>query len=201
MVDKKKDREEQLREQPVTYDIYAALPDDGLRYEVLEGALELMSPGPSAAHQILSHSLQVLLGPDCRADYLILCAPLDVILSQTNVVQPDLIFVHRDRLDIVTPRGVEGIPDLVVEILSPGSRRRDRVRKQEIYERHGVPEYWILDPVARTLDQFLWVDGSYGLEEVYEGDERVHSDRLRCVSFTVDELFDEPALARLLPPV
>lgn len=198
MMDKKKRPEDRVGEQQVTYDIYAALPDDGLRYEVLDGSLELMSPGPNTPHQILSFNLQSTLAGSCKPEYLILYAPLDVILSPTNVVQPDLIFIHPERANIVTKRGIEGPPDLVVEILSPGSRHRDRVRKLRIYERHGVPEYWILDPVAQTLEQHLLSGERYELNCVYEGEDTVTSDRLPCVSFTVAGLFDDPTLQRLL---
>lgn len=194
----KKRQEDRVGEQPVTYDIYAAMPDDGLRYEVLDGSLELMSPGPNTSHQILSNDLQFTLASGCRAEYLILSAPLDVILSPTNVVQPDLIFIRPDRADIVTERGIEGPPDLVVEILSPGSRHRDRVRKLRIYEKHGVPEYWILDPGAQTFEQHLLQGDRFDLNRVYEGEDAVTSDRLPCVSFTVAGLFDDPTLRRLL---
>ncbi|MFC3803809.1 Uma2 family endonuclease [Cohnella sp. GCM10012308] len=197
-MDKKKRPEDRVGEQQVTYDIYAAMPDDGLRYEVLDGSLELMLPGPNTPHQILSFNLQSTLASSCKAEYLILSAPLDVILSPTNVVQPDLIFIGLQRVEIVTKRGIEGPPDLVVEILSPGSRHRDRVRKQRIYERHGVPEYWILDPVAQTVEQHLLSGERYELTCVYEGEDTVTSDRLPCVSFTVAGLFDDPTLQRLL---
>lgn len=196
--DDKKRLEERVGEQQVTYDIYAALPDDGLRYEVLDGSLELMSPGPNTSHQILSYNLQAKLSGSCKSEYLILYAPLDVILSPTNVVQPDLIFIRPERADIVTKRGIEGPPDLVVEILSPGSRHRDRVRKLRIYEKHGVPEYWILDPGAQTLEQHLLQGDRLELSRVYEGEEAVTSERLPCVSFTVAGLFDDPTLQRLL---
>ncbi|WP_217597764.1 Uma2 family endonuclease [Cohnella sp. GbtcB17] len=196
--DDKKRLEERVGEQQVTYDIYAAMPDDGLRYEVLDGSLELMSPGPNTSHQILSYNLQAKLSGSRKSEYLILYAPLDVILSPTNVVQPDLIFIRPERADIVTKRGIEGPPDLVVEILSPGSRHRDRVRKLRIYEKHGVPEYWIVDPGARTLEQHLLQGDRLELSRVYEGEDAVTSDRLPCVSFTVAGLFDDPTLQRLL---
>jgi len=132
----KKNENDRVKEQPVTYEIYADMPDDGQRYEVLDGQLELMSPGTSMVHQIIGSALHLLV-QSCISDYIILFAPLDVILSKTNVVQPDLVMLHRSRSDIATNRGIEGAPDLVVEVLSPGSRKRDRVRKSKIYENTG----------------------------------------------------------------
>ncbi|WP_168122488.1 Uma2 family endonuclease [Paenibacillus sp. HB172176] len=186
----KKNREDQAKEPPVTYDVYAELPDDGQRYEVLGGVLELMSPGPATAHQAVSRELEFLFMKSCRMDYIIFDAPVDVILSESNVVQPDILMVHRSRQHIVTKRGIEGSPDLVVEILSPGSRKRDKVRKFAIYEEHGVPEYWIIDAESRTLEQFQLSDGGrYALVQVFEGNDPVTSTSLPCVSFIIDELF------------
>lgn len=185
-------------EHPVTYEAYAEMPDDGLRYEVLDGELELMSPGPSTIHQVIGSALHLLV-QGCSSEYFILQAPLDVILSRTNVVQPDLIMIHRSRSDIVTIRGVEGVPDLVVEVLSPGSRKRDRQRKFRIYAKHGVPEYWIIDPVAQTLEQFeLNSEPHYELHDLFENDDRVTSDKLPCISFPVRELFKDELVRRLL---
>lgn len=194
---KRKDDKITLRESPVTYEMYAEMPDDGNRYEVLEGELSLMSPGPATVHQVVSGELHLLL-QSCRSDYVILMAPLDVILSRTNVVQPDLILIHQSRTDIVTKRGIEGSPDLLVEVLSPGSRGRDRVRKAKIYAKHGVPEYWIVDPKSQTLERYVLADGRYELEAVFEEDETVRTERLPCVSFAVSELFKNALTQRLL---
>lgn len=196
MTDKDKHgRKNELRESNVTYEMYAEMPDDGNRYEIFDGKLELMSPGPNAYHQAISGKLYLLV-QNCTSAYIVLYSPLDVILSRTNVMQPDLVLVSKDRWEIVTKRGVEGAPDLAVEILSPGSRKRDRVRKHAVYERHGVPEYWIVDPSARTLEQFLLVDGRYVLGALFEEQDRVVSERLPCVSFAVDELFKGDVLER-----
>ena len=191
----KKDRAgtDKIREQQVTYDMYAEMPEDGARYEILDGSLELMSPGPSPSHQAVSRELEFLLMQSCRSDYVLFHAPLDVILDQTNVLQPDILMVHRSRLAIVTKRGVEGPPDLAVEILSPGSRSRDKVVKMEIYAKHGVPEYWIIDTVSRTLEQYRLANGGshYVLHNLFEGDDLVASDKLPCVTFNVSQIFAE----------
>lgn len=192
MTDKRKPKEDRVLEQPVTYETYASLPDDGRRYEVLEGALEAMSPSPTANHQSVGGQLFFLFKQRCKSDYLVFVAPLDVILSRTNVLQPDLLLIHRSRADIVTKRGVEGAPDLVVEVLSPSSRARDKVRKMKIYAKHGVPEYWVVDINSQTLERHVLNDnGGYELTELFESGDTVTSDKLPCASFPLDELFGD----------
>lgn len=188
---KKKKLPDRIHEQPVTYDIYYNLPDDGNRYEVADGKLELMSPGPTMHHQLISFELQKRLDGDCRNDYLIISAPIDVKLSDTEVRQPDIVMVYRSRIAIVEKRCINGAPDLVVEIVSEHSRRRDKVQKTKAYAKHGVPEYWIVDPASETLEQYVLGDGAYELVDVFEGDERVRSSRIACASFTMRELLRE----------
>jgi Uma2 family endonuclease len=128
----------------------------------------------------------------CGQDYIILTAPLDVILSQTEVRQPDLIIIHRDRKSIITKRGIEGIPDIVVEILSPSTRKRDKRDKTRAYAQYCVPEYWIVDPEAYTLEQHLLQEaGRYELAEFYEADEPIVSPHLTCLSFTMNDIAAE----------
>lgn len=195
MADDRKRKGQLIKEHPVTYDIYAKLPDDGTRYEVLEGCLEAMSPSPTANHQSVGGQLFLSL-QRCKSDYLVFVAPLDVILSPTNVLQPDVLLIHRSRSEIVTKRGVEGAPDLVVEILSPSSRAKDKVRKMKIYAKHGVPEYWVIDIGSQTLERFVRDDnGVYELIELFESGDTVSSDKLPCASFALDELFSDLPLA------
>ncbi|WP_199624208.1 Uma2 family endonuclease [Paenibacillus alkalitolerans] len=175
-------------ESPVTYDVYASLPDDGNRYEVADGVLELMSPAPGTLHQVISYELQSKLNSDCRQEYIIINAPIDVILSDTEVRQPDLVMVHRSRMSLISKRGIEGVPDLVVEIMSSHSRKRDKVHKTKAYAKYGVPEYWIVDLSNYTLEQYVLKQGIYELIDVYEGEETVRSDKLACVSFSMGEI-------------
>ncbi|MFB9276523.1 Uma2 family endonuclease [Cohnella cellulosilytica] len=187
---KKRDEEPVVREQPVTYDDYAAMPDDGNRYEIIDGVLEMMSPGPMTIHQKVSGELFLAL-QSCRSKYEIYYAPFDVILSRTTVLQPDIIMIHHSRLDIVKKHGVEGAPDLVIEILSPSTRKRDKVVKAAVYAEHQVPEYWLVDPEARTLEQYRLDGERYELVRTYVEDDRVSSDKLPCVSFVLGEIFNE----------
>jgi Uma2 family endonuclease len=184
----KEDKPNRIKEQPLTYDDYAALPDDGNRYELVDGVLEMMSPSASSRHQMVSGQIYHKMVQTCEEAYIILVAPLDVILSPTEVRQPDLIMIHRSRLNIIKMRGVEGAPDLVVEILSPSSLKRDKVGKLKSYARHQIPEYWIVDPSNGMLEQYVLQEQRYELVEVYTGDEKVHSDHIACISFSMNEI-------------
>lgn len=185
---KKKTYEELIKESPVTYEMYADMVDDGQRYELADGVLELMSPSPTFTHQTFIHELQVKLNSSCRGAFIIVASPIDVILSDTEVRQPDLVIVRLDRMDIISDRGINGAPDLVVEVASPHSRRRDKVQKRLAYAKHGVPEYWIVDLSNFTLEQY-WADGNrYELVEVYAEDETIVSRTLPCASFSMNEL-------------
>ncbi len=107
-----------------------------------------MTPSPRRAHQRFSGNLFAILHAHVREHDLgeVYVAPFDVVLENTSIVVPDLLFVSRDRPGIVSERGVEGAPDLIVEVLSSGTARRDRVEKAQLYARHGVPHYWLADP-------------------------------------------------------
>lgn len=148
----------------LTYADYAALPDDGRRYELIDGEL-YVTPAPASDHQIVLGHLHVLLyhHVENRRLGLVLPAPLDVILSNISVVEPDLVFVDRASLDRVSKRGIEGAATLAVEILSPSTVARDRGRKKRLYARHGVPYLWLVDPRTRTLEAFVLGAGRYTL--------------------------------------
>lgn len=177
-----------IRDHPITYEEYAALPDDGNRYELADGVLEAMSPSATALHQFVSIELQRTMLDSCDSQYVILDAPLDVILSEREVRQPDLVMIHRSRLQIITRRGVEGPPDLVVEILSDWSIKRDKVKKTKVYAKFGIPEYWIVDPANETLEQYTLNGDAYELANVYSGDEPVASSHLPCIAFCMKDI-------------
>jgi len=156
----------------LTYEDYCALPDDGLRHEVIEGFL-FGAPSPRCAHQQVTGNLFVVLRGHVRGRGLgeVYIAPFDVILDWRTVVVPDLVFVARQRAGIVTERAVEGPPDLIVEIVSPGTARRDRVAKVNAYARRGVTHYWQVDPEAGTLEALELVEGGYRVAADVGGDE------------------------------
>ncbi len=126
------------------------MPDDGKRYEILDGELAV-SPSPKRKHQRIVWRLTHLLDRAVQAGYGEgYTAPFDVLLDERNVVQPDLLFVRSDRLHIITEENVRGAPDLIVEVLSEGTRERDLGAKLRIYARFGVRFYWVVDPDAQT---------------------------------------------------
>jgi len=136
-----------------TVEDYLALTDEYPRYELLEGELiEMVSP--TSHHQIISGNLFRILDRHCRSTGLgiILTAPLDVIFSRNVVMQPDLIFVSEARRAEIIRERITGAPDLVIEILSPTSSQRDLNQKRKLYARHGVAEYWIVDPDDETIE-------------------------------------------------
>jgi Uma2 family endonuclease len=145
-------------------DMQAKLPAES-RYEVINSELIDMSPTPNSEHQEISAELGFLLLTFVKnkKSGKVLFAPMDVKLDQSNVVQPDILFVSNSNLKIITKKCVEGVPDLTVEIISPSSHYRDTVEKKALYERFGVKEYWLIDPANRVIEVFSLQNNQYGL--------------------------------------
>ncbi|QGQ98947.1 Uma2 family endonuclease [Paenibacillus psychroresistens] len=177
-----------IKESGWTLEDYYKLPEDGNQYEIIDGVLEL-KPSPTTTHQRISQQIFELLRDSCKNEYIILLAPVDVILSESETRQPDLLMVHRSRESIVEVHAVVGPPDLVVEVLSPSSVKRDRVMKLRSYAHFGVSEYWIVDPLHVTIEQYVLrnLGEPYELVEVYSADEIVVSQHLPCVGFKVKD--------------
>ena len=148
----------------LTYDDYCLLPNDRNRYEILDGELSV-TPAPATKHQTALGNLYRFLANYVVANQVgkLFIAPTDLILASTTVVQPDLIFIGNDRRHIVTERAIEGPPTLVIEILSPTTHRIDRVTKAQLYAKHNVPNYWLIDPDQRTLEAYELVLDHYDL--------------------------------------
>ncbi|HET7462032.1 MAG TPA: Uma2 family endonuclease [Longimicrobium sp.] len=129
-----------------TYDEFARLPDDGNRYEVIGGEL-YVSASPRPIHQEISARISDLVRPFVKQNGLgrALPGPIDIVFGEGDFLAPDYVFVRHDRTGIISERGVEGAPDLVVEIVSRGTKSRDRGIKRRRYAAFGVPEYWIVD--------------------------------------------------------
>lgn len=155
----------------LTYDDYVDLPNDRNRYEILDGDL-FVTPAPSSRHQLVSRNLQFAIHQFAKQHTLgeIFDAPIDLILAATTVVQPDLVFVSRGRQSVVTDRAIEGVPDLVVEILSPATVKTDRTTKARLYARYGIPHYWIVDPDARSLEAYELAGDAYRLAITVTGE-------------------------------
>ena len=136
----------------ITYDEYCALPETGPHYQLIEGEL-LMSPAPLSYHQDLAGRLHGSLFPFVSEHKLgkLLFAPLDVILDDENVLQPDLVFVPAAQRKIIVREGLRGAPALCVEILSPSSTKLDTGIKRRLYTRFGVEEYWLISPDEKRI--------------------------------------------------
>jgi Uma2 family endonuclease len=139
----------------LTYDDYVLFPEDGLRHEVIDGE-HSVTPAPSLRHQAVSRRFTSSLNPFIEFHQLgeLFAAPTDVVLSRQDVIQPDLVFVSRERLHILTGQNIQGAPDLVIEILSESTRRSDEGPKLALYERFGVREYWLANPFLKTVTVF-----------------------------------------------
>ena len=173
----------------LTYQDYAKTPE-GEIWELIDGE-KFMPPSPSSAHQGVNMELAWLLHGFVKTRSLgrVYFAPFDVVLSDLDVVQPDLLFVSNERSDIVTAANVRGAPDLVVEIRSPSTAGRDWSIKRDLYAKYGVNEYWVVDPVERRVWVMLLDDyrleevGSYGIGDV------LTSPTLEGLSIDLDDIF------------
>jgi Uma2 family endonuclease len=145
-----------------TYAEFARLPGgDGKRREIIADEL-VVTPAPRRAHQRVVMDLGTILNTFVRAHELgeLYPGPVDVLFAEGDYLEPDLVFVLRGRHEVLTDRGVEGPPDLVVEVTSPSTEERDRGFKLERYRLYGVPEYWVVDPEARTIDVWRFGEGT-----------------------------------------
>ena len=175
--------------QKFTYADYLIAPDDA-RYELIDGEL-IMSPSPNRLHQSASLNLSVDLGFLARRTVIgyVFAAPFDVVLSDTDVVQPDIMFVSNARAHIITDDNIRGAPDLVVEILSPSTAERDRTFKRDLYARHGVKEYWMVDTELRLIRQLLLDGDEFRLAGVFGIGDTLVSPTLNGHALNVSDVF------------
>jgi Uma2 family endonuclease len=148
----------------LTYDDFVQFPDDGRRHELIDGE-HYVTPSPSIRHQRISGNLHWLIRSHLERTGTgqLFYAPLDVVFSQFDVVEPDLLyFSHARAAEVLTPLHARGAPELVIEIASKGTRKRDETIKRRLYERAGVSEYWVVDPEIDTIRVYRQADGSYG---------------------------------------
>ena len=173
-----------------TYKDYCATPDDE-RYELLNGDL-MMVPAPNRKHQEVLTRLYLELGVFTKEHRLgkVYVAPFDVVLSDTDVVQPDLLFISRAREHTLTDDNVRGAPDLVIEILSPSTANRDLGYKHDLYGRHGVLEYWIVDPMAENVAVHRQRDGRLELAETLGRQDTLRTTLLDGLQLKLDDIFE-----------
>ncbi|MDQ2784290.1 MAG: Uma2 family endonuclease [Chloroflexota bacterium] len=174
----------------LTYADYETFPDDGNRYEIIDGEVSV-SPPPITPHQWASGELTWFLGSHVRARGLghLFYAPFAVRLSPHDVLEPDVLFISEAKMSLVDRRGMDGVPDLCIEIASPSTRKHDRTVKYERYAYFGVPEYWIVDADARTVEVFSLKDHIYTLLVIARGDEVIISRVLPDLDLRASALF------------
>jgi len=172
------------------------LPDDGKRHELIDG-VHYVTPSPRIPHQVLVGRIFVAI-----ANFLavhqhlgrVFLSPVDVVMSEHDLVVPDLLFVTRDQQSILTDANVQGVPALVVEVLSPSTRRRDEGIKRKLFDQKGVREYWVVDPKAMRVSICRRAeDGSFPIVTTLEAsiDDQLSSPLLPAFSLSMRELFAE----------
>jgi Uma2 family endonuclease len=145
----------------LTYDDFVRFPDDGRRHELIDGE-HFVTPSPNRKHQAIVGNLHGLIWSYLRQNPIgrVFGSPFDVVFSNLDVVEPDLLYISNSGpVDRLTAKNVQGAPDLVVEVGSPGTRRRDITLKLELYERYGVQEYWVVDPDLDVVTVHLRSEG------------------------------------------
>ncbi|MDZ7265036.1 MAG: Uma2 family endonuclease [candidate division KSB1 bacterium] len=175
----------------ITYDDYLTFPDnDGIRKEIIEGEL-YMTPAPSTRHQLILKKIFRLLDNYVLQNGLgeVLFAPCDVIFSSINVMQPDILFISNENLNILTEKNIQGAPDLLVEILSSFSTDMDRIYKKMVYEKFGVKEYWIVDPVERIIEIWTRKTKKFELHSKIKQHDSLQSPLLEGLKFKLSEIF------------
>lgn len=173
----------------LTVEGYLQTSDDE-RYELLDGEL-FIPPAPSIAHQHVAMKLGTRLDSYVEEANLgvVFSAPTDVVLTQTDVVQPDLIFISSERAGIVTTANIQGAPDLIVEIRSDSTAERDETLKRQLYEECSVQEYWLVDPEARTITVLLLGEDGYAEAATYTEGHTLTSPMLEGFAADLDEIF------------
>lgn len=174
-----------------TYEMYAALPDDGNRYEVVQGVL-MMSPAPGTPHQGIIQRLSQYLDERIFTPRrgLVFTGPTDVKLSLGTVVQPDVLVILKEHVDLVQEEGIIGVPDLAVEVISPSSATYDRLVKYRVYEQAGVPEYWLVNSKKQTIEVFVLEEGRYRSLGTFHGNQPLQSKIVPGAAAPVVQFFD-----------
>ncbi len=174
----------------LSYDDLRLFPGDGKRHELINGE-HIMSPAPKTRHQQASINLAALLHAFVRQHNLgrVFATPFDVVFSDFDATEPDILFISRERAKILTEDNARGAPDLIVEILSPSTAEMDRKVKYALYEKYGVREYWIITPDAEIVQVFALHSGVYALLGNFSGKQEIRSEVLSGFACQAEEIF------------
>ncbi|GAX60732.1 hypothetical protein SCALIN_C13_0249 [Candidatus Scalindua japonica] len=172
-----------------TYKDYLTTPGDK-RYELIEGEL-IMNPSPVTYHQWISRKIGFELEKFVEKKKLgyVFNAPLDVYFDDTNLLQPDIFFIAINRLGIIAEKNIQGAPDLTIEILSEATAYKDFVKKKKIYAKYGVKEYWIVDPVERTIDLYTLKETAFVPAKSFTKNEIFESVLLHGFTMNLENIF------------
>jgi Uma2 family endonuclease len=173
-----------------TYQNYATIPDDGKRYQIVDGVL-FMAPSPNRWHQQTVGEIFAYLRDHLKQSKLgkVYIAPLDVELHPKTVVQPDVRVILTAHLERISDSRVIGAPDLVVEVASPGTTGFDRRQKQDSYALADVPEYWIVDPASHTVELLILENGAYRSLGIFQGQHTLPSTVVPNFPVPVEQFF------------
>jgi len=165
-------------------------PDDGRRYELYDGDVFVI-PAPIPRHQVVQHLVTELLLEQCRRHGgFAVSSPIDIVFSEYDVLQPDVVFFRPERAHLVDlDRAIRHAPDLCVEILSTSTEANDRRRKLQMFARYGVPEYWVIDPVTESIEVYRLETGSYMLAQRVSEDDEVRSTVLPGARLRAGRIF------------
>lgn len=164
------------------------------RYEIIGGVRYDFLTSPKFVHQDVLGQLFAAFHASCAQDGVILVAPMDVHFDKDNILQPDLLYIRRERMSIIRDGYVYGAPDLVVEILSDSTAHNDKTIKKGTYERFGVAEYWLIEPEYRLVDQFVLTDGVFRLVKTWTEEEQIVSSAVPCLPIELSEVFRQQRL-------
>ena len=172
-----------------TYQDYLLLPEDR-RYEIIDGEL-FMTPAPTPYHQRIVLNLVSALREKVLEKGLgeVIISPCDVVLSETDVVQPDILFISRERASIIGEKYISAAPDLVVEVLSPGTAGRDQTLKKKLYAQRGVKELWFASPEAKTVEVLVNTGDSFRREAIFGTGDIVRSPLLSGLAIPLESVF------------
>lgn len=172
-----------------TYEDYVNMSDDK-RYELIEGEL-LMTPSPIPKHQRILRKLEFILEKFVSENNLgeIFFAPCDVYLDDENVIQPDIMFISKERLNIIGEKNIQGAPCLTIEIISESSAYMDMVQKKLLYAKFGVKEYWIVIPEEESIEIYLLKDNIYELYKTYRKNDTLETASLKGLKIELKKIF------------
>jgi len=177
----------------LTYDDFVRFPDDGQRHELIEGE-HVVTPSPNARHQRIAGTLHALIWHYLEGHPIgeVFIAPFDVVLSEFSVVEPDVLYLSNERAAAaLTEAHVRGVPELVIEVMSKSTRRRDETVKRALYERMGVTEYWVVDPRARAVRIYRNEGSRFGTPTRLEPPALLRTPLLPGLGISLERVFRE----------